>query len=232
MFTTRSAPLAALVLAFALCAVPGARAQSSGTGTTPASAPSAVSPHVSAGDAIRISAFPDTAFSAAGIYTVDEQGCAVLPLVGEVCVVNRSLDDLAEELNQKYAEFLRYPSIRIEHLIRVACQGGFVKPGMYHVPPDATLWEVVQLAGGTSHERGLERLKWRRGEDVLSDALLSRIESGATLSEIGFRSGDQITVANRDRRHFSDVLFGQVLPTVSLVLTMAVSVFTLAQFAD
>lgn len=175
------------------------------------------------GDAMKLQVYPDSSLFPHGVYTIDDRGCARLPIIGPVEVTAMSLSALEEYLRSAYVDYLPHPHIQVEPRIRVSMLGGFYRPGLYYMHPRSSLWEVIKKAGGTQREDGLEKIVWERNHTVISDDIIPYYESGASLQEIGFRSGDQLHVTAQPRLHFWEVMAERVLPmintTVSLVAT-------------
>jgi protein involved in polysaccharide export with SLBB domain len=155
-----------------------------------------------AGDAVQISVYPDTNSFLHRIYNIDGNGEIYLPIKGKVKISEMSQVELENYIKQNFAAYLRYPEVKARPLIRVSLLGGFFKPGLYYVDPDYTMWDLVRLAGGTTRENGLKRMKWERDKDIVRDNLIPLYESGRGLRDIGFRSGDQIWTPSPAQRTF------------------------------
>ncbi|MBD3243322.1 MAG: hypothetical protein GF331_22220 [Chitinivibrionales bacterium] len=181
------------------------------------------------GDALRITVAPDTGSFLAGVYRIDPHGRVLLPIVGHVSVASHDEQSLATHLNELYVEHLRYPGVQVERLVRASLLGGFARPGLYYLHPDATVWDAIRAAGGPLREDGLSKMEWKRGHAILAQDLVLAAESGATLSQIGFRSGDRFTVTTRPKRNVWDVFRGDVMPTLTFVLTSLLTAATLYQ---
>lgn len=134
-----------------------------------------------------------------GEYTIDSQGYVFIPVIGQVRVVGHNTDTLAKALKEKFSPFFQDPVIIVEPLIRVSMQGAFNRPGTYLVKPDASLWELVDLAGGPSDNSNLKKMWVERSGRVVNNSLLGSFEKGYSLQEIGIQSGDQILAPERGR---------------------------------
>jgi protein involved in polysaccharide export with SLBB domain len=179
------------------------------------------------GDAFRLIVSPDTVHFLTGIYQIDDNGAALLPIVGIVKVDNMSEKTLTAYLDSLYLPYLRHPGLRVQPLIRVSLLGGFFKPGMYYLSPTSSLWDAVALAGGTVREDGLKKINWERGNVVLKKSLLPEIESGASLSKIGITSGDQLWVTHILKRDGWEIFQTNVLPLLSITISTAATLATL-----
>lgn len=176
------------------------------------------------GDGIKISVYPDTDHFINGIYKISSAGYADLPIIGCIKVTDRPCEELNSELKKKYIDYLNFPNIQITPQIRVATIGGFRSPGLYWVHPYDGLWEVVKNAGGPVRSDGIEKIKWVRSGEELSDTLFKSFEKGESLTEMGFKSGDQLTLTATPERRGIDVFLHDVVPVFSFVLsTLATS---------
>jgi len=132
-----------------------------------------------------------------GDYTIDSRGNVFFPLIGEVNVLSHTTNTLASELQEKFSAYFQDPIVVVQPLIRITLMGAFDRPGTYLVKPDASLWEVVDLAGGPEVQGNLEKLSVVRGGKTVIPKLLSGFERAYSIEEIGIRSGDQILLPAR-----------------------------------
>jgi protein involved in polysaccharide export with SLBB domain len=179
------------------------------------------------GDALKIIPYPDTAGFPAGFYSVDGEGFVDFPIIGYVKVTGMSCEGLAKLLAEKYVDFMKYPHMTIRPLIRVALSGGFYRPGLYWVNPHASLWEALQIAGGTTRPDGFKKLKWERSNTIVNNDLVPIIQEGKSLYQIGFETGDQITVLQQPQRTGWELFSTNVLPMFTFAISTAVSVLTI-----
>lgn len=170
-------------------------------------------------DAIRITVPLDDSSFLNGIYPIDDNGNAYIPIIGLIHVRNRTIDSLSQEVRSYLEQYMPYPELHFRPLIRASAQGGFVSPGFFYIEPEYSMWELIALAGGTTCESGLKKIVWERGNEVIDNNIIPYIESGRSLASIGFRSGDQLYTPV-DTRGLAEIFVGTVLP----ILTLAVSV--------
>lgn len=180
-----------------------------------------------AGDALEIRTYPDTTAFPRGFYPIDGEGFVDFPIIGYVKVTGMSADVLTKMLAEKYVDYMRYPLMTIRPVMRITFQGGFVQPGLFWVNPSATLWEALQMTGGTQRMDGVKKLKWERSGKVVSDTLTVALEDGKSLYQIGFKTGDQITVLQQPYRTRWDVFRGDVIPLITASLALVISALTL-----
>ena len=179
----------------------------------------------SRGDAIRLTIWQpwqvgDTGKSQSidinGDYLIDNRGYAFFPLIGDVNVLSHNARTLANDLKEKFGAYMQDPLVVVEPLIRVALLGAFRRPGTYLIPPDASFWSLVDIAGGPDDNSDLRRMFIERGGHVEKKNLLSGFENAHTLSELGIITGDQIFLPERKRFRFRDA-FDILKFSVSLI---------------
>ncbi len=176
-----------------------------------------------AGDGLGITVFPDTSHFLNGLYPIDLEGYVFLPLVGRFQVTSMSVHQFTEFLQSTYAQYLRFPEIQVTPLIRVSLLGGFNRPGLYYIDPNRSLWDLVYMAGGFSHEAGLRKMHWERDKTVLERELVSQYQAGASLRMMGVKSGDQIWTPEQAKNFWSDFLIRDVLPVATFLLSLYVT---------
>ena len=198
----------------------------------PASAGSARPQHFVPGDALEIVTYPDTAAFPSGFYPIDGEGVVEFPIIGPIKVTGMSPETLSKMLAEKYVEFMRYPHMTIRPMIRVALNGGFYRPGLYWVDPSATLWEAIQIAGGPQRMDGFQKLKWERSDTIVTKKVTPIIEEGKSLYQIGFKTGDQLTVLQQPHRTGWEVFRGDVIPLVTSTVSIIISALTLYNTAQ
>lgn len=181
-----------------------------------------------AGDALEITTYPDTVAFPSGFYPIDGDGYTDFPIIGYTKVTEMSVSTLTTYLAEKYVDYMRYPTMSVRPMIRVTLQGGFFQPGLYWVSPNASLWDALKVAGGTQRTDGCRKLKWERDNKVVSNNLVPFLESGQSLYQIGFQSGDQITVLQQQYRTKWDIFRGDVIPLLTTAASITISIMTLA----
>jgi len=182
------------------------------------------------GDALSISTLPDTTSILNGIYKIDDRGYAEFPILGKILVSQMTVQELVEFLKKNYIDYLRVPNIYVKPLVRVSLLGGFTRPGLYYVDINYSLWDLIQLAGGTVRKDGIYDLHWQRGEKDQSDELVRYFENGTSLKKMGFRSGDIFWTKAPDERTFWDVV-RDVVPIISFATSAVLTYYTIQQQA-
>lgn len=182
-----------------------------------------------AGDAIKISVYPDTTFFLNGFYHIDNNFYIDLPMLGLVSVKDKTRNQFIEFLKKQYGDYLRYPNISVTSYIRVSFFGGFYKPGLYWVENRSSLWDAMQIAGGVGRDDGLKKVRWERDGTIISYNIIKSFQSGNSLESIGFKSGDQLCVTSRPNQQFWESFSSDVVPVLSITLTALTTALTAYQ---
>jgi protein involved in polysaccharide export with SLBB domain len=164
------------------------------------------------GDAVQISVYPDSTSFLHRIFPIDGEGYIFLPIVGKKRIIGMTQSQFIEYLEQDFEAYLKTPNIQIRPLIRASALGGFARPNLYYIDPNATLWDLVQMAGGTVTEDGLKKMKWERNGKEFNFDLLSSYQAGRSLTQMGFRSGDQIWTPSLGKPS----MWSKMLPIISV----------------
>ncbi len=184
------------------------------------------------GDAVRIVIAPDTMHFVNGIYHIDDHGYVFLPVIGSTRVDTMSEKTLTTFLNTVYLQYLRYPTVQVQPLIRLSLLGGFYKPGLYYINPQASVWEAIALAGGPVREDGLKKINWYREDVKLKSGLVPFVSSGVSLETMGVKSGDHFRVMQQPMRTGWEVFIADVLPIVSVTVSALSTTATLYYVAQ
>jgi hypothetical protein len=178
------------------------------------------------GDALAISISPDSALFLTGQYPIDDDGCIDLPIVGRKPVTSMTQEELANYIKNTYLQYLHFPSVRVQPLIRLELMGGFQRPGFYYFSPHTSFWEVFRMAGAPIREDGIEKLKINRAGAIIDfDPVLS-VQNTKSLRQMGILSGDQIRVTVQPLKTTWEGFKDDVLPVISLALSVAATTLT------
>jgi hypothetical protein len=178
------------------------------------------------GDAVGILVAPDTASFLKGEYIIDDDGCINLPIIGRKRITAMTQEELTSYLKNAFVQYLRYPGVQVQPLIRLELMGGFQRPGFYYISPHAAFWDVFHLAGAPVREDGLEKIKLLRSHITIDFDPVRSIEIGQSLKQMGIQSGDQIMVTARPLKTKWDSFKDDVLPILSLTLSLAATTAT------
>ena len=125
-------------------------------------------------------------------YSIARDGTIYMPLIGKLKVVGLDQEGLTALIAEKYSAYFSEPFITVTPLIRIVLMGAFNRPGSYRIDPEASLWDLIEMADGPGDGCDLNSISVVRGGEIVIDNLLMSFEQGHSLKEIGVRSGDQI----------------------------------------
>lgn len=99
-----------------------------------------------------------------GQYTVEPGGVIQFPLIGRILVLNRSPEELSEDLSRRYSLIDRsipHVSVTLVHQRedRIYILGGVLVPGAYGFTELPTVWEAIAEAGGASDDARLSEVE-------------------------------------------------------------------------
>jgi protein involved in polysaccharide export with SLBB domain len=174
----------------------------------------------SPGDRIQLVVVGDTAFSKT--FSVRPDTTIELPNVNPISLHGVLRSELDSYLNQQLRKYMTNPEVEARSLIRVAVVGEVKNAGFYDLPPESAASEVIVAAGGLSGAGDPQKTVIKRLDKVLYDKYQVRqfFVNGASLDEMGVRTGDQFNVGRRSSTN--------VLPIIAAITGMA---FAIAAFA-
>jgi protein involved in polysaccharide export with SLBB domain len=155
-------------------------------------------------------------------YVIDRRGRIFLPLVGYIRVVGLSREKLADTLEDRYKKFASGLSFVCKPLIRITVLGEVNRPGSYIVEPSASLWHVINEAGGPQTSADFKKMYYMRNGEVVAENLLTQFERAYSIEEIGIRSGDQIYVPQ-----IKFFTIGTVFQYISYASSLVILYFTI-----
>jgi polysaccharide export outer membrane protein len=196
---------AAFIAAFAL---PAAAQQS----TTTPSSPITLRP----GDILRVRVWPDSALS--GEFPIEETGKAVFPLAGELDVAGHTIADIRRMLMEKYNRPMKAPVIQVTPLFRVSILGAVERPGLYHIDPTQTLFDLISLAGGFRRDAKEEKLKIIREDGVVELNAERTLKEGGAALNLALRPGDRVIVPESSGFSAQSVFF--VIQSIVVITTL------------
>ncbi len=168
------------------------------------------------GDAIQVGIWREPDLS--GDFTVNPNGQAVLPLLGDVQVEGRTAQELAHSLKTAYGKYLRNPSIDVKVLRRVSVQGEVRSPGFYPVDATVSLADVLAMAGGLTSNGDPNKIRLLRSGQVVDVELTPE----TVVERSPIRSGDQILVGQRSwLARNSAIIVGATITGVAIIIANA-----------
>ncbi len=169
------------------------------------------------GDAIQVRIWREPDLS--GDFTVNPNGQAVLPLLGDVQVEGRTAQELADSLKTAYGKYLRNPSIDVKVLRRVSVQGEVRSPGFYPVDATVSLADVLALAGGLTSNGDPNKIRLLRSGQVVDVELTPE----TVVERSPIRSGDQILVGQKSwLARNSPIIVGATITGAAIIIANAV----------
>ncbi len=134
---------------------------------------------------------------------VEPDGRVSLPLIGEVEVRGLTLAELQQLLATKLAEYVRSPQVSVslaeQRQISVKIMGEVNRPGAYLINPEATLPELIAMAGGPTEAAALEGVQHLKGGNPEAAAIIplgagAKFAASAGTIRIQLADGDVIIV--------------------------------------
>jgi len=196
-----------LLFALALLLSPSLAAQS-------APAAGAEPPVVRPGDVLRIGVWPDQTLS--GEFRVESTGSVYLPVLGEVPVAGRPIEQVRADLRTRYRAVMANPVVTVSPLFRVSVLGAVQRPGLYPAEPEQTVFDAISQAGGFLPEARQEEVRLIRDGRVTVLNAREALEEGRGALSVPLRSGDRIVVSAQ--RRVSTQTLWSVAQTVAVVV--------------
>jgi protein involved in polysaccharide export with SLBB domain len=175
-----------------------------------------------AGDAIRIEVPADTGSVMDGVYPIDGQGMADLPIAGRVVVAGKTRANIEQYLVGLWAPLLKDAHVKATPAIRVAVMGNVRLPGYYYPEPDAVIYDVINMAGGPLQPWKIENTQHIRGRDVINKHLIDDVSRSMTLREAGIVSGDEILLPVPER-----ISMKEAIPLIGTTLAIILNAMTI-----
>jgi protein involved in polysaccharide export with SLBB domain len=175
-----------------------------------------------AGDAIRIAIPADTGSVLKGVYPVDGQGMADLPIAGKVVVSGKTRANIEQYLEGLWAPLLKDAHVQATPAIRVAVMGNVKLPGYYYPSPDAVIFDVINMAGGPVLPWEIEKAQHIRARDVVNKKLIDYVSRSMTLREAGILSGDEILLPVPER-----ISMKEAIPLIGTALAIVLNAMTI-----
>jgi protein involved in polysaccharide export with SLBB domain len=120
----------------------------------------------------------------------------ILPTIREVPLKGLLRAELAPHIEAHLKRFLVNPVIEATALMRIWIDGSVNAPGVYMVPAEAVVTDVLMHAGGLGENAGITAIRIERGGERIweGEALQRAITEGKTLDQLSLKAGDRIVV--------------------------------------
>jgi polysaccharide export outer membrane protein len=163
------------------------------------------------------------------IVFVRPDGKASLPLVGEIQVAGKTVQELQDYLAAAYAKTIKSAAVTI--IIKeiksrpVYFVGGFAKPGVMQLTRDLTLIQAVALVGGVTPSADPEKGFVLRKEKVIPVDFTKLMQTGDVSQNLKLEPGDSVVapLANFVYVQGEVKIPGAVKYTQDLTILMAIS---------
>lgn len=151
-------------------------------------------------DVLRITVYDNPDLTT--VARVSGEGTILFPLIGEVKVSGLTIPQIAKKIADLLSDgYIVNPQVIvfIEEFRskKVTIIGEVSKPGLYELPGQTTLLELLSKAGGLtkdSGDRAIVKRKSSQGEQTLSVNLRQLIEKGDTSIDVILQDGDSIYI--------------------------------------
>jgi polysaccharide export outer membrane protein len=169
------------------------------------------------GDVLQIRVWGQEEFS--GKFQVDEDWNIQYPILGEINVKDLTVAQVRDRVRAGLEQIFRTPFVTVTPLFRMAVLGEVRSAGLYTVDPTLSVIDVVALAGGSTPDGNMKKIRLLRGGTEMQLNFEREALAGRTLSEIGVRSGDEIVVP---RKWFTRSDFLIVAALLQVALSVAI----------
>lgn len=151
-------------------------------------------------DVLRITVYDNPDLTT--VARVSGEGTILFPLIGEVKVAGLTIPQIARKIADLLADgYIVNPQVIvfIEEFRskKVTIIGEVSKPGLYELPGQTTLLELLSKAGGLTKDSGdkaIVKRKISEGEQTITVNLKQLIEKGDTSIDLTLQDGDSIYI--------------------------------------
>ena len=127
---------------------------------------------------------------------VDGNGKILLPLVGSVHVSGRTVEQLQEELKEKYSYYIKKPWIIVEiteyKSKPIYLLGQFRNPGVYYIDRPTNVIQAIAYGNGLNPSANLRGTRVLRNERLLPVDIYNLLMHGDITQNIWLGAGDSI----------------------------------------
>lgn len=152
------------------------------------------------GDVMRVSVFGNAELNSR--VTVRPDGRVTLPLLDEIAVAGRTVNEVAAEVSQGYRRFVQDARVAVVieevHSYRVFVSGKVQRPGEFESRTPLTVMQALALAGGGARGADMDAIvilrRGANGRDERYEFSYNEAIGGRTEMNFTLRSGDTIIV--------------------------------------
>lgn len=155
---------------------------------------------VGPGDIVRISVFGNAELNTR--VTVRPDGRITLPLLNEVGVSGKTINDITREVTEGYRRFVQDARVSVVveevHSYRVFVTGKVIRPGDFESRTPVNVMQALALAGGGARGANLDHIVVLRratnGREERYEVSMNDILEGQMQQNFTLRSGDTVIV--------------------------------------
>ncbi len=153
------------------------------------------------GDAIRVTVWRHEEASADVVIAPD--GKISLPLIGEITAAGLTVDELKDELNKKFQDYINEPHVTVTlreiNSLKIYVIGEVSRPGEYKLNTTTDVLQAISLAGGFTMYANKSKIKIIRKEGdkkIKINFNYNEVVKGKNLAQnIPLKPGDVIVVS-------------------------------------
>ena len=150
------------------------------------------------GDILRVYIIRETNETVSFNLTVSPTGYVLVPLVGNIKVLNVTLKDATNEISRQLIRFYPRSNIIVDLVnikrINVIITGEVGNPGTYKVSAISTLDDVIKIAGGLKSSASTRNIQIKRGDKVINVDYMRFLKYGDVEQNPYMEEGDFIYV--------------------------------------
>ncbi len=151
--------------------------------------PDSVVPTLNPGDALRIVVWNREELS--GDFDIMADGRIAHPLLQDLVVLNRSFEEVRDDVFRYLARFQNQPQAVVTPLRRIAVGGAVTSPGVVALDPRKRLLDAIGLAGGPTDQARFDKVRLVRSGEETNVPLWGADAARQTLLSLDIRSGDR-----------------------------------------
>ncbi|MBN1620687.1 polysaccharide export protein [candidate division WOR-3 bacterium] len=170
------------------------------------------------GDGIKVILVAETGEERENIYTIQNDGTILLPVIGRIRIEGMTIEEAQEEISSKLKEIYRDPTVFIIPVWKVTILGEVKSPGVYSVEGSVTASRLLALSGGPAQRADLIRSTLYRDGQESSLNLKRCISLTGTQEDIELKSGDVIYVPKVWWPSWTE--WGTIMTTMTFLITL------------
>jgi len=152
------------------------------------------------GDMLKVTVWRNQEASADAVIMPD--GKISLPLVGELAAAGLTVDELKDELNRKYSEYITEPHITITIIevnsFKIYILGEVTRPGDYKLNSYTDVLQAISMAGGFTmyaNKSSIHIIRKEGDKKIKINFNYNEVVKGKNLNQnIPLKSGDVVVV--------------------------------------